>query len=53
MTAESIVNVDTAKQMGENILGSMVDKTVEELTFRKADEVATVSPRSAGIKGSQ
>ena len=53
MTAESIVNIDRANQIGENILESMVDKTVEEFTFRKADEVVTMSSRSAGIKGSQ
>ena len=53
MTAESIINVDRAKRIGENILESMVDKTVEEFTFRKADEVVTMSSRLAGIKGSQ
>ena len=53
MTADSIVYVDRAKQIGENILESMVDKTAEEFTFRKADEVVTMSSRSAGIKGSQ
>ena len=53
MTGESIVNVDRAKQIGENVLESIVDKTVEEFTFRKTDEVVTMSSRSAGIKRSQ
>ena len=53
MTAESIINVDRAKQIGENILESMVDNIVEEFTFRKANEVVTVSSRSAGITGCQ
>ena len=52
MTVESIVNVDRAKPIGEIILESMVHKTVE-FTFRKADEVVTMSSRSAGIKRSQ
>ena len=45
MTAENIINVDRAKLIGENI--------VEEFTFRKANEVVTISSRSAGIKGCQ
>ena len=49
MTAESIINVDRAKQIGENILESMVDNIVEEFTFRKANKVVTMSSRSAGI----
>ena len=53
MTAESIINVDRAKQIGKNILESMVDNFVEEFTFRKASEVATMSSRSAGITGCQ
>ena len=53
MTAESIINVDRAKQMGENILESMVDNIAEEFTFRKANEVVTMSSRSAGITGCQ
>ena len=53
MTAESIINVDRAKQIGENILESMVDNMVEEFTFRKANEVVTMSSRSAGITGCQ
>ena len=53
MTAESIINVDRAKQIGENILESMVDNTVEEFTFRKANDVVTMSSRSAGITGCQ
>ena len=48
MTAESIINVDRAKQIGENILESMVDNFVEEFTLRKANEVVTMSSRSAG-----
>ena len=51
-TAESIINVDRAKQIGDNILESMVDNIVE-FTFRKANEVVTMSSRSAGITGSQ
>ena len=51
MTAESIVNVDRAKQNGENILESMVDKTVEEFTFRNADEVTMSSRSAVKIKG--
>ena len=53
MTAESIINVDRAKQIGKNILESMVDNIVEEFTFRKANEVVTMSSRSAGITGCQ
>ena len=53
MTAESIINVDRAKQIGKNILESMVDNFVEEFTFRKANEVVTMSSRSAGITGCQ
>ena len=53
MTAESIINVDRAKQIGENILESMVYNIVEEFTFRKANEVVTMSSRSAGITGCQ
>ena len=53
MTAESIINVDRAKQIGENILESVVDNIVEESTFRKASEVVTMSSRSAGITGCQ
>ena len=53
MTPDSIINVDRAKQIGENILESMVDNIVEEFTFRKANEVVTMSSRSAGITGCQ
>ena len=53
MTAESIINVDRAKQIGENILESMVDNIAEEFTFRKANEVVTMSSRSAAITGCQ
>ena len=53
MTAESIINVDRAKQIGENILESIVDNIVEEFTFRKANEGVTMSSRSAGITGCQ
>ena len=52
MTAESI-NVDRVKQIGENILESMVDNIVEEFTFRKANEVVIMSSTSAGITGCQ
>ena len=53
MTAGGIINVDRAKQIGENILESMVDNIVDELTIRKANEVVTMSSRSAGISGRQ
>ena len=53
MTAESIINVDKAKKIGENILESMVDNIVEEFTFRNANEDVTMSSRSAGITGCQ
>ena len=53
MTAESIINVDRSKQSSENNLESMADNIVEEFTFRKANEVVTMSCRSAGITGCQ
>ena len=39
MTAESIINIDRAKQIGENILESMVDNIIEEFIFRKANVI--------------
>ena len=53
MTAESIINVDRAKQIGENIRESMVDNIIEKFTFGKANEVVTMSSRTAGITGCQ
>ena len=46
LTVESILNVDRAKQIGENILESMVDETVDEFAFRKAHMAVTISSRS-------
>lgn len=46
MAAQDGVNVDQTKEIGDKILVSMAGKSVEEFTFRKADEAMTLASRS-------
>lgn len=46
VTALENVDVDSAQDIGNNILKSMVGKSVEDYTFRKVDEAVTLASRS-------
>ena len=43
INADGRVNVDTAKDVGQGILDSMVGKSVLEHTFRKKDQAVTLN----------
>ena len=43
INADSKANVDTAKNVGDDILKSMIGKRVLEHTFRKKDQAVTLS----------
>ena len=45
--ADETVNVDSARQVGEQILNGMVGKSVVEYTFRKKDQAITLTDSSA------
>ena len=52
MTAQLGVNVNRSREIGEKILTSMVGKSVEEFTFKKADQAKTLGSRATvTIKG--
>jgi hypothetical protein len=52
MAARDGVNVDRAKAIGEEILTSMVGKSVDEFTFKKSKQAVTLDSRSTvKIKG--
>ncbi len=46
MTAEKGVNVERSVEVGNKVLESMVNKSVEEFTFRKADHAVTLGSKS-------
>ena len=46
MTAQERVNVDRPREIGEDILDSMVGTSVECYVFRKADQATTLGSRS-------
>ena len=46
MTAPAGVNVEKSKEVGEKILSSMVGKSVEAFTFRKAEQAVTLASRT-------
>jgi hypothetical protein len=52
LTAQEGVNVERSRVIGDKILASMVSKSVEEFTFRKANQAVTFGSNSAvKIKG--
>ena len=46
LTAESSVNVEHSKNIGQKILNSMVGKQVEDFTFKKCDLSVTLGTRT-------
>ena len=52
MTAQRGVNVEISRIIGERMLASMIEKTVEEFHFRKADQAVTLGSRwTVKVKG--
>ena len=52
MTAQERVNVEKAREIGVKIVESMAEKSTDEFTFRKANQVVTLGSRSTvKIKG--
>lgn len=45
--ADANVNTDQAEEVGRYIIALMVDKNVQEFTFRKKDQVATLASKGA------
>lgn len=45
--AEKSVNVDTAKDIGQNIMEDMTDKPVSDVTFKKNNQAVTMATSSA------
>ena len=45
--ADANVNADQAEEVGRDIIATMVDKNVQEFTFRKKDQVATLASKGA------
>lgn len=47
MTAESKVNVDQSRDLGQKILDSMAGRNVEDYPFKKADQALTLGSKSS------
>lgn len=46
MTAQKGVNVEQSREVGDNILESMIGRSVDEFIFRKANQIMTLASRS-------
>jgi len=47
VTADEVVNVDKAKQVGQGILQSMVGKNAHEYSFRRKNQVVTLGSKTS------